>query len=260
MQLFQLLVPKRLPTSYLGHFVKLVDVSARTDAIHLSKSFGVLFNPIQEFVPVFWLHFSFQQTDGSDSERTTGNRLFIAENGQLGATATNIDVQVTSIVKQLFLKVVGEDDVSLLFTLNDLDVDSRLLPKRVRPIPHHWWHFAWREVAQARYETTSCTPSNSLKAVMVSTIFSHFVVLMVPEVNTSAPKRMGTRTKDVFLKMGPLSPSNTLVISSLTAFDPISMAPNFSNSLLRFCVRIWLLKVTGFGTESAGFCQFFWEK
>src|SRR5690606_6975961 len=69
---------------------------------------------------------------------------------------------------------------------------------------------------------------NNLKDFIVSIIRLAFCFEISPTVKESSPNRTGTRTKALFLNCVGLSGySITLLINSLTALEPISMAANF---------------------------------
>ena len=80
------------------------------------------------------------------------------------------------------------------------------------------------EVAQARYFSTWFTFISKLNACIVSANLSVFSSEMSPSKNTSAPKRIGTRTKLALVNFGAsLGSSNTFDMSNLTPFDPMSI-------------------------------------
>ena len=84
------------------------------------------------------------------------------------------------------------------------------------------------EVAQAIYFTTPLDFISNLNAFIVSFILTMFASVISPVVNASCPKRIGTRTNELFLNFGSLPFSSIMLeINILTAFEPISIAAYF---------------------------------
>ena len=81
------------------------------------------------------------------------------------------------------------------------------------------------EVAQAIYFFTLLTFIINLKAFMALTIRLILRGEISPTVKESCPKRMGTRTKELFMYLGEApGETTTLEIKTRTAFEPISIA------------------------------------
>src|SRR5690606_11701209 len=98
-------------------------------------------------------------------------------------------------------------------------------------------------VAQALNLSILCDFMSSLKACMVSIMRMVFSSEMFCVRKTSAPRRIGTLTREVFLKIGSRSSCSVMVIiKSLTALDPMSMAAYFFCSIkpFLFLVRVFL--------------------
>ena len=72
----------------------------------------------------------------------------------------------------------------------------------------------------------------SLKAFMALTIRFIFLAEISPTVKESSPKRIGTRTIELFINFGGCcSTSTTFAMRTLTALEPMSMAAYFFISI-----------------------------